>query len=92
MTQGQDGEELLKILDHVETYGDEQFSGANLRALSDLYPKLYEYARAVQAALLNWTEGAAQGLVEHGCENGLDARRRSYNRCIPGADGGVGKG
>ena len=40
----------------------------------------------MNAALLNWTDGAAQGLVEHGCENGLDAWRRLYNRYIPGAE------
>ena len=66
LTQGEDGEELLKILDHIETYGDQKFTSANLRALADLYHKAYEYARAVNVALLNWIEGAAQGLVEHG--------------------------
>ena len=85
MTQGQDGEELLTILDHVESYGDEKFSNIHAKALADVYPKAYEYARAVQAALLNWTEGAAHGLVEHGCDNVLDAWRRLYNRYIPGA-------
>ena len=54
--------------------------------MADIYPKAYEYARAVQAALLNWTEGAAHGLVEHGCDNGFDAWRRLCNRCIPGAE------
>lgn len=86
ISQGEDGEELLKILDHIETYGDQKFTSANLRALAGIYPKAYEYARAVNAALLNWMEGAAQGLIEHGCENGLDAWRRLYNRCVPGAD------
>lgn len=86
LAQGCDGEELLKIFDHVETYGDNKFTAANLRALYDFYLKAYEYARAIQAALLNWTEGAAQGIIEHGCENGLGAWRRLYNRYIPGAD------
>ena len=86
LTQGGDGEELLKILDSIEIYGEQKFTNTNLRALSEIYPKAYEYARAVNAALLNWTEGAAQGLVEHGCDNGLDAWRRLYNRYIPGAD------
>lgn len=85
MAQGCDGDGLLKILDHVESCGDNKFIATNLKALYDVYPKAYEYARAVYAALLNWTEGAAQGLVEHGCENGFDAWRRLYNRFILGA-------
>ena len=51
-----------------------------------MHHKAYAYVHAVYVALVNWTEGAAQGLVEHGCDNGLDACRRSYNRYIPGAD------
>ena len=70
----------------METYGDDKFSNIHLETLADVYPKAYEYARAVQAALLNWTEGAAHGLVEHGCDNGLDAWRRLCNRYIPGAE------
>ena len=86
LTQGHDGEELLKILDHVETYGDKRFTEAKLQALAEMYPKAYEYARAANAALLNWIEGAAHGLVDHGCENVLDAWRRLYNRYIPAAE------
>lgn len=86
LTQGHDGEELLKILDHVEPYGDHRFTNTNLRALSDIYPTSYEYARAVNASLLNWMEGVAQGMVEHGCDNGLGAWRRLYHRYFPGAD------
>lgn len=86
MTQGQDGEELLNILDHVEAYGENKFSNINLKALADVYPKAYEYARAMQAALLNWTEGVAHGLVEHGCDNSFDAWRRLYNTYVPGAE------
>ena len=33
MAQGRDGDELLKILDHVESYGDSKFTAANLKAL-----------------------------------------------------------
>ena len=86
LTQGGDGEELLGILDYVETYGDDKFTNAHLKALPDVYPRAYEYARAVNAALLNWTGGAVEGLVEHGCENGMDAWRRRYSRYIPGAE------
>ena len=86
LTQGHDEEELLKILDHVESHGDTKFTHANLRALSDIYPKSYEYARAVNAALFNWTEDVAQGMVEHGCDNGLGAWRRVYHQYIPGAE------
>ena len=35
---------------------------------------------------MNWIGVAAQGLVEHACDNGLDAWRRLYNRYILGAD------
>ena len=76
----------MKVLDHIETDGDQKFRSANSRALADLYPKAYEYARAVNAALLNWTEGAALALIEHGCDNGLDVWRRLCNRYIPWAD------
>ena len=40
----------------------------------------------IDAALFSWTEGAAHGLVDHGCENGLEAWR-SYNRYIPASEG-----
>ena len=86
ITQGHDGEELLKILDHIETYGDVKFTNVKLKALADIYLKVYEYVRATNAALLNWIEGAAHGLVEHGCDNGSDVWRRLYNRYIPAAE------
>ena len=86
MAQRCDGDGFLKFLDHVEIYGDTKFTNVNLRALYDVYPKAYEYARAIYAALLNWIGGAAQGVVEHGCDNGFDAWRRLCNRYIPGVD------
>ena len=86
ITQGHDGEELLKILDHIETYGETKLTNVKLKALADIYRKTYEYARAINAALLTWIEGAAHGLVEHGCDNGLDAWRRLCNRYIPAAE------
>ena len=86
LTQGQDGEELLTILDHIDTYGDNRFATIKLKALADVYPNAYEYALAVNAALLTWTEGAVHGLVEHGCDNGLEAWRRLYNRYLPAAE------
>lgn len=70
----------------METYGDTKFTNIKLKALSEVNPKAYEYSRPIQAALLNWTDGAAQGMVEHGCDNGLDAWRRFYHRYIPGAE------
>ena len=85
-TQGGDGEALLNILDHVETYGDDKFMSIHLRALTDGCPRVYEYVRVVNVALLNLTGGVAQGVVEHGCDNGLDAWRRLCSRCIPGAE------
>ena len=36
LTQGEDGEEFLKIFDHIETYEDQKFTSANLRALADI--------------------------------------------------------
>ena len=53
MAQRCDGDELLKILDHVESYDDNKFTAINLKALYDIYPKAYEYARDAYAALLN---------------------------------------
>ena len=41
LAQGEDGEELLKVLDHIETYGDQKFTSANLRALAYIYIYIY---------------------------------------------------
>ena len=86
MTQGQDGEELLEILNHVETYGGEKFTNKYLHNLSKQKPKAYEYSRAIMAALMNWTGGIAKGLIKHGVDNGLDAWRKLYHKYVPLAE------
>lgn len=73
-------------MDHIEKYGEVNFTNIKLKARVDIHPKAYEYARVVNAALLTWTEGVAHGLVEHGCDNGLDAWRCLYNRYLPAAE------
>ena len=48
--------------------------------------KATEYDRSIKVALTNWTQGIAQGLVEHGTECGFDAWRKLCNRYVPLAD------
>lgn len=51
--QGQDGEELIKMLHHVEAYGDNMSNHIKLMALAEIYFKVWEYARAINAAVVN---------------------------------------
>ena len=86
VTMGEDGEDLLEILDIVEKFGKRIFTTAHLKELKKKRPKAYQYDRAVNAALLNWTGGIAQGLVRFGTQGGLDAWRKLYNKYIPLAE------
>ena len=83
LAQGADGDVLLTILDKVEKMGGATFTNEVLAELTTKYPKAGEWNRAIQAALLNWTNGIAKGLVQHNVHNGFDAWRKLYNRYIP---------
>lgn len=86
ITMGEDGEELLRILDVVERFGKKTFTTVHLSRIKTRYPKASQYDRAVNVALLNWTGGIAQGLVRFGTQGGFDAWRKLYNKYIPLAD------
>ena len=53
MTQCQDGEELLEILRHVESYGGDKFINKYLNNLAKQRLKAYEFGRVIMAALMN---------------------------------------
>lgn len=52
-TMGQDGEELLDILDEVEKLCGTKFDKAHLSNVATAFPKVGEYDRAIKAAPLN---------------------------------------
>ena len=80
MTMGKDGDELLEILDEIEKLGNQKLTKGQLERFAKEILKIYEYDRAVEAALPNWTVGLAQGLVQYANEGGLDAWRKMYNK------------
>ena len=49
-------------------------------------PKIYEYDRAIKAALLNWTSGIVNNMIKFNVEGAFDAWRELYNRYIPLAE------
>ena len=83
---GQEGEEVVVILDAVERRDNRKYTTSDSAKLTLKVPKAIEYDRSIKVALLNWTSGIAQGLVEHGIECGFDAWRKLYNRYVPLAD------
>ena len=54
LVQGQDGEELLDILDEVEQCGDQKLSREDLREVAKRCLKICKYDRAINVALLNY--------------------------------------
>ena len=79
MAQGADGDTLLTILNHVEKMGPNTFTNDMLQELIVIkYFDAPEFDRAIRAALYNWTNGVAKGLVQHNVANGLDAWRQLY--------------
>lgn len=46
-------------------------------------PQIWEYNRAVHAALKNWTEDGAKRLIKYEVHGGVDARRKMYIEYIP---------
>lgn len=86
LTQGHDGEELLDVLDHIESFGGEKLTNNYLANRSKQRHKVYEYSRVIKVALMNWTSGVAKGLIKHGVDNGLDAWRKLYYKYVPLAE------
>ena len=84
--QGEDGEQLLLLLDVVEKLGKEAFTNEQFQELASRCPKTKEYNRALTSALLNYTTGVAKGMMEYGVSNGFDAWRRLYNHYLPLAE------
>ena len=83
---GQEGEEVVAILNAVERRGYAKYITSGLVKITQQMVKAIEHDRSIKVALLNWTSGIAQGLVEHGTESGFDAWRKLYNRYVPLAD------
>ena len=82
MAQGAGGDTLLTILNKVKKQGPNTFTNDMLQELITIYPKAPEFDRAIRAALYNWTNGIAKGLVQHNVANGLDAWRKLYHKYI----------
>ena len=81
--KGKHGDTLNHILTWAEQRGDKQVTDRDLGRMENLIPKIWEFNRAVHAALKNWTEGDANKVVKYGANGGIDAWRRLYAECIP---------
>ena len=79
LVQGKEGDQVIKISNHVETYGTNRFTVQHLAKLTLQAPYVGEYDRAIHNALLNWTSGVPHGLIKHRGDGGLDAWRKLYN-------------
>ena len=56
---------------------------SELKMLEQVAPKIWEYDRAIHAALKNWTEGEAKRIIKYEVEGGIDAWRNVYTEYIP---------
>ena len=83
---GEDGEELIDVLDQVEKIGKSKVSSAVMHKLLKEWLRVGKYDRSIKAALFNWTPGVAQGFVKSGAEGGLDAWRKLCHKYTPMAD------
>ena len=81
--KGRHGDVLNKVLTWAEKRNDMPITDNELMELERSIPKIWEYNRAVHAALKNWTEGDANKLVRYGANGGIDAWRRLYAEYIP---------
>ena len=84
---GAEGDNLLEVIEEIETYGATTFDNDKRQGLARLYPKVAEYNWAIMFRLLNYITSIAKGMVEHGVEHGLDAWRWVYHRHIPFVEG-----
>lgn len=83
LSQGSDGDVLLRILDKMEVLGATNYDNIQLQTVITKYPKAAGFDSATKSASLNWTTGIANNLVSYGVHNGSDAWRTLYNRYIP---------
>ena len=71
--KGADGDTFNKILTWAEKQGDKAITQDRLQKLETYVPKIYEFNRAIHAALKNWTEGDAKRLIKYEVHGGIDA-------------------
>ena len=81
--KGKDGEVRDTILILAENKGDSQVTTRHLEQLQKMVPKIWEYDRAVHAALKNLTEGDAKIFIKYEVDGGVDAWRKLYIEYIP---------
>ena len=83
LSQGEDGDQLLAILNYVETYGANKFTDEHLANLKLQSSQAGEFDRVIRSTLLNWTSGIAHDVIKYGVCGGLDAWRKLYNKHMP---------
>lgn len=76
--KGKDGLVLNRILTWAEQRGEDNISNLLLKQFETKVPKIWEYDRAVHAALKNWTEGEAKRVIKYEVEGVIDACRKLY--------------
>ena len=67
----------------AENRNDKTVTDKELKRLEGRMPKIWEYNRAIHAALKNWTHGDANNAGRYGANGGLDAWRRLCAEYIP---------
>ena len=81
--EGVDGERLNMIFTWAEKQGDKTITDRHLEKLERYIRKIWEYNRAIHAALKNWIDGDAKRLIKYEVAGGLDAWRKMYIEYIP---------
>ena len=83
LVQSSDGEMLLQIFDKIEALGATKHINEQLRMMIDKYPKETKFDTTVKSALLNWTAGIINNVVECGVHKGSNAWRKLCHRYVP---------
>ena len=65
LSQGSNGELLLRMLDKVEKRGGNKYDNILLQNLISKFPKAAEFDTAIKSALLNWTIGVANSMTKY---------------------------
>ena len=81
--KGKHGMTFDKVLTWAENRGDRPIIDDISAKFEEKITNIWEYNRAIQAALRNWIEGDANKLVKYGSNGGTDAWRRLYAEYIP---------
>ena len=82
VSQGPDGEMLLRILESIEVLGIIKYTNEELQDPIKIYVKVKEFEVAVKAAFLNWTSGIAEQKSRYGVCNWFDAWRKLCNKYV----------